>query len=104
MDQGSSVQAQVQPGELGMFNASMHARLQGKTSYLSLGYQQQKADGTALRGTNGFFNNKNLVLSAGKIFDHGWSVLLRGAIDRRAFNAQNFYTTFISDTANEKVN
>ena len=104
MDQGSSVQAQVQPGELGMFNTSMHARLQGKKSYLSLGYQQQKADGTALRGTNGFFNNKNLVLSAGKVFDHGWSVLLRGAIDRRTFNAQNFYTTFISDTANEKVN
>jgi vitamin B12 transporter len=28
---------------------------------------------------------------------------MRGAIDNRSFNAQNFYTTFGSDTANEKV-
>lgn len=104
MEEGNSITAQIQPGSMGMFNSSLRARLQGKSSYLSLGYQQQKADGPLLRGTNGFFNNRNIVLSAGKVFNHGWSVLVRGAMDRRAFNAQNFYTSFLSDTANEKVN
>lgn len=104
MDEGNSMQIQVQPGSMGMFNTSMRGRLQGKKSYLSVGYQQQKADGPMLRGTNGFFNNRNIVLTAGKAFNHGWSVLLRGAIDRRSFNAQNFYTSFLSDTANEIVN
>ncbi|MFN5422167.1 MAG: TonB-dependent receptor plug domain-containing protein [bacterium] len=104
MEEGHSLQAQIQPGSMGMLNTSMRARVQGKKSFFSLGYQQQKADGPVLRGTNGFFNNRNIVLSTGKVFNRGWSVLLRGAVDRRAFNAQNFYTSFLSDTANEKVN
>ena len=104
MEEGHSLQVQIQPGSMGMLNTSMRTRLQGKKTYFSLGYQQQKADGPELRGTTGFFNNRNIVLSTGRVFNHGWTVLLRGALDRRSFNAQNFYTSFISDTANEQVN
>jgi vitamin B12 transporter len=104
MEEGSSLQASVQPGSYGMFNTAALGRLQGKKSYVSLGYQQQKADGSPLRGTTGFFNNRVTVLSAGANLNKGWSILLRGAFDRRFFNAQNFYTPFVSDTANERVN
>lgn len=104
MEQGSTVQASVQPGSYGMLNASLLGRVQGKRSYVSMGYQQQKADGTPLRGTTGFFNNRVAVLSAGAHLNRGWSLMLRGALDRRFFNAQNFYTSFVSDTATERVN
>lgn len=104
MDQGSRLQASIQPGSYGMMNGSLMGRLQQKRSFVSLGYQQQKADGAPMRGTTGFFTNRVAVLTAGVQFSQGWSLLLRGAMDRRFFNAQNFYTSFVSDTATERVN
>lgn len=102
--EGSSVQAKISAGSYGMLDRSMHIRLQGNKNYLSFGYQKQKADGPQLRGTTGYFDNENLVLSVGRILNNKWTLMARGAIDNRSFNAQNFYTTFKSDTANEKVN
>lgn len=96
-------QVKLSAGSYGMFNKSAYVRFQEKRSYISAGYQQLKAEGPQLRGTTGYFNNSNFVLSVGRKFNQEWSMMLRGAIDNRSFNAQNFYTTFVSDTASEKV-
>lgn len=98
-----SAQIRLSGGSYGMFNRSAHIRLQEKNRYISLGYQQLKADGPPLRGTTGYFNNRALVLSIGRKLNEHWSMMIRGAIDKRDFNAQNFYTIFTSDTAKEKI-
>ncbi len=103
-NQKETGEVKISAGSYGMFNQSAYLRSQKKQGYISLGYQKMKADGPPLRGTTGYFNNSNLVLSMGKKFNERWSVMIRGAIDNRSFNAQNFYTAFTSDTANEKVN
>src|SRR5690606_21257037 len=38
-----------------------------------------------------------------QFFSERWKISLRSAYDRRDFSAQNFYTSFASDTASEKV-
>lgn len=101
---GIAYQAGIQAGSYDMRNAHAHARMQGEKSFLSLGYQRQNTEGMPLRGTRGFIDNNNLALTAGMRLKNEWTLMLRGALDRRYFNAQNFYTAFLSDTANERVN
>lgn len=101
--ENKQAQVKLSAGSYGMFNQSAYLRIQEKRSYISAGYQQFKADGPPLRGATGYFNNSNFILSIGRKFNQQWSMMIRGAIDNRSFNAQNFYTTFVSDTANEKV-
>ena len=103
INEKKQAQVKLSAGSYGMFNQSAYLRLQDKRQYISIGYQKLKAEGPQLRGTTGYFNNSNLVLSMGRKFNDQWSRISRGAIDSRSFNAQNFYTTFSSDTANEKV-
>ncbi len=67
------------------------------------GFLVNQATGYPQRGTTGFFDNKTISLSAGYQINDYWEVNLRTAFDRRDFSAQNFYTTFVSDTASEKV-
>lgn len=101
---GKSFQGLLQPGSYGMRNISGHLRLQGSNAFVSVGHQRQKTDGMPLRGTRGFVNNSNTILTLGKALKNDWTLLVRGAMDRRHFNAQNFYTAFLSDTASERVN
>ena len=98
------IEGKVVAGSYGLFNRSAFASIVRKSSYFSLGYQKQEATGIQGRGTTGFFENENTVLSFGHDFKNKWHLMLRAAIDNRYFNAQNFYTTFLSDTANERVN
>ena len=93
----------LQTGDYGLFNRSMFTSIARKGTYISLGYQKLKANGIPLRGTKGYFNNDNLVFSFAHQFKKDWHLMFRAANDTRDFNAQNFYTSFLSDTANENV-
>lgn len=70
---------------------------------LSIAAQQNKADGETLRGTTGYFNNAFYSANFNYAFESGWKLHVLHANDSRDFNAQNFYTTFKSDTASEIV-
>jgi iron complex outermembrane receptor protein len=74
--------------------------LKGKFTFSTL---RNKATGEQLRGTTGFFENSTTTISYARAFNQYWSLQVRLASDNRFFNAQNFYTPFLSDTANERV-
>ena len=67
------------------------------------GILQNVADGQQLRGSKGFFNLTTASLSAKQQLGQHGSVSYRFAYDNRNFNAQNFYTQLLSDTAIENV-
>jgi iron complex outermembrane receptor protein len=97
------LQAQVTTGQFGLRNAQTGFRIQREKTSVSGGLQQNVADGQTLRGTKGFFNLSTLSLSARHFFSNNWSAAYRGAYDDRTFNAQNFYTQLLSDSATEQV-
>lgn len=70
---------------------------------LSVSSQQNKADGENLRGTTGYYNNSFYAANFNYAFSSNWKLHILYANDNRDFNAQNFYTTFKSDTATEIV-
>jgi iron complex outermembrane receptor protein len=70
---------------------------------LSVSSQQNKADGENLRGTTGYYNNSFYAANFNYAFASNWKLHILYANDSRDFNAQNFYTTFKSDTATEIV-
>ncbi|MCX8019535.1 MAG: TonB-dependent receptor [Chitinophagaceae bacterium] len=92
-----------QAGEYELFNGdvSYHSQI-GKTSFAA-GLITNHAKGEPLRGTTGFFHNTTASASAGFSLKKDWRIHVRMAGDIRHFNAQNFYTTFFSDTAKENV-
>ena len=70
---------------------------------LSVSSQQNKSDGENLRGTTGYYNNSFYAANFNYAFASNWKLHILYANDSRDFNAQNFYTTFKSDTATEIV-
>jgi iron complex outermembrane receptor protein len=90
-------------GQHGLLNADAWWRMRGTKTSLSAGLVRQYSDGPPLRGTRGFFNNRSISLAIGHQFNERWKLSFRSAADLRDFNAQNFYTTFASDTAREQV-
>jgi vitamin B12 transporter len=95
--------ASITLGENNLFNAGAHLSYKKNNTAISGGFLSNNADGEPLRGTNGFFYLTSATLAVAQQLKNNWFVSMRGAIDNRSFNAQNFYTTFGSDTANEKV-
>jgi iron complex outermembrane receptor protein len=90
-------------GQFGLLNADAWWRMRGARTSVSAGLFRQHADGQQLRGTRGFFDNRSVSVALGHQFNERWRMSFRTAADLRDFNAQNFYTTFASDTAREKV-
>ena len=97
------LQAGVEAGEMGLVNSQAWWRMRTEKSSFSAGFFSQNATGPRLRGTTGYFHNNAGKIGFSHAFDAGTRVSLRSAFDSRDFNAQNFYTTFLSDTAKEKV-
>jgi iron complex outermembrane receptor protein len=98
-----SMDATVTGGDYGLFGLNAGAHLAGNNKGLSIGILHNQADGVQQRGTKGFFNLTTASISGqttlGKHFNLNW----RSAYDDRNFSAQNFYTSFASDTATETV-
>lgn len=94
---------QATGGEYGLWSINAGGTWQKKHTVISGGILSNNADGQQQRGTMGYFNNNTLSLSAGHYFNENLHISARSSYDNRDFSAQNFYTTFKSDTANETV-
>lgn len=99
----SVLSAQASAGEYGFTNINAGGYYQTDKLRVSGGLLSNNANGVMQRGTRGFFHNTSASLSASYNFTDNWSLSYRAAYNRNHFAAQNFYTTFLSDTAREKV-
>lgn len=95
--------AQVKGGEYGLFSTLLSAHTAGKTYSATAGILTNHATGIPMRGINGYAKNETFTASFAHQINSSWKLALRAAYDKRDFAAQNFYTTFLSDTAKEKV-
>ncbi|MFY7965537.1 MAG: TonB-dependent receptor plug domain-containing protein [Chitinophagaceae bacterium] len=99
----NQLQAQTTLGEYGLFNMQIGGLYsKGKHTFAG-GLSTNQTYGQPQRGTDGFVHNTTGSLSYSNKLNDNWSLMLRTAYDDRHFAAQNFYTTFKSDTAFEKV-
>lgn len=77
-------------------------RTNGKTA-ISTGINAIITKGQLQRGIRGFVKSATASISISHYFNDNWQLSLRTSLDQRKFAAQNFYTTFVSDTAQETV-
>jgi len=98
-----SLSGQIASGQYGLFNANAGGFYQTEKMTIDAGVLTNNASGQPQRGTDGFFHNTTLSAGVNQLLGKGWSAALRVSYDSRKFAAQNFYTTFLSDTAQEKV-
>ncbi len=96
-----SVQANA--GQFGLWGIQAGSYYQKKYTAIAGGILSNQADGQQQRGTTGFYNNQTVSISISHAFKNNWRIAFRSAYDKRDFSAQNYYTTFKSDTAKEKV-
>lgn len=90
-------------GEYGLWNADAGIVFSKDKLTIAGGLLHNQADGVQQRGTTGFFNNTTASASANYHLNSKWNIAYRFAYDDRDFAAQNYYTTFLSDTAKEQV-
>lgn len=100
-----TVHLQAQAGEYNLARLSAGIHQNTSNSRWSLSGQQVQSTGQPLRsvGDKGYFYNQQLSTALSLKLSERYSFQWRGSWDRRDFAAQNFYTTFSSDTAREKV-
>jgi iron complex outermembrane receptor protein len=103
-DKATTATAALAAGEYGFINGSLGMHTTGPKINASVGAYTNNATGQFLRGTNrGYFHNHTLSGSIAFRLKNDWQLSVRTGFDSRDFAAQNFYTTFLSDTATEKV-
>lgn len=91
-------------GEFGLINANAGFNATGPKMNAAVGLLSNNSSGQPLRGTNrGYLYNQTISSSVAWALQNNWQLSLRSSYDSRDFAAQNFYTTFKSDTATEKV-
>ena len=100
---GHKINAQLTAGDYGLFNAQAGAFIHQKNTTASVGVTTNNTKGQQLRGTKGYFNLTTISASVKQALSENTSIAYRFGYDDRDFNAQNFYTTFLSDTATESV-
>ena len=96
-------QAQVMAGEYGLFNTQAGGYMKSGNTAIAGGLLMNHATGQPQRGTKGFLDVSTASLSISQKLNDSWQVAWRSAYDDRSFSAQNYYTTFASDTAEERV-
>ena len=98
------MKARVLTGEYGLLNGDVYTSYKNEKTAIAAGLLSNNAKGQPLRGTDGFFHLTTANLSFSQKLNKELLLNFRTAADFRNFNAQNYYTTFASDTAREKVN
>jgi vitamin B12 transporter len=97
-------QVKATAGEYNFYAADAGLMMTGKKANGSIGVLSNNTTGQLLRGNNrGYLNNHTISGSITFKLPKSWQLSLRSSYDSRDFAAQNFYTTFGSDTATEKV-
>ncbi|HSC55221.1 MAG TPA: TonB-dependent receptor [Phnomibacter sp.] len=99
----NQLQAQAGMGEYGFWNVQAGGMLKTEKGVLAAGVQTNQADGQPQRGIDGYLNLTTASASYRHNINNNWHIAARTAYDYRDFAAQNFYTTFASDTAVERV-
>lgn len=97
------LQGQVSGGEYDLLTANAGGFYQAGNTAVSGGWLSNNTDGQLQRGTRGYVHANTASLSFNQFLGERWQLAVRGAYDNRDFSAQNFYTTFLSDTAREEV-
>jgi vitamin B12 transporter len=97
------VQAQATGGEYKLANGNVGGFYQHNNTAVGGGWLSNNTDGQLQRGTRGFVYANTASLSVSHYFNDKWQLAVRSSYDTRRFSAQNFYTTFTSDTAKENV-
>lgn len=95
--------AQITGGEYDFLNLNVGGFYDNGTTSVAAGLLTNSTSGQAQRGIRGFVHNNTASASINHLFGKKWEAKFRAAYDDRDFAAQNFYTTFISDTAKEQV-
>jgi vitamin B12 transporter len=95
--------AQVTGGEYNFWNVNVGGFYDNGKTAVAAGLLTNNTSGQPQRGTRGFVHNYTASLSLAHRFSEHWEVKMRTAYDSRHFAAQNFYTPYTSDTAEEKV-
>lgn len=91
-------------GQYNLINANAGVRFTGEKVNAAIGVLSNNTSGQLLRGNNrGYLHNHTISSSLAFALKNNWQLSLRNSYDTRDFSAQNFYTTFTSDTATEKV-
>jgi len=103
LSKATNVQVQGAAGEYALYNLNAGLGISTERSGLNVGGLINSSSGQLQRGTRGYFHNKTASLSISQFFNEQWHLALRGSWDDRDFAAQNFYTTFVSDTSKERV-
>lgn len=99
----SQLGAAFYAGEFGLINARAGGYYQRRKLQVGGGILTNHSGGVPLRGMDGYFHNTTASVSASYQANNHINVAYRLAADHRDFAAQNFYTTFLSDTASERV-
>jgi iron complex outermembrane receptor protein len=99
----NNLQAQAAGGEYGLLTAQAGGNWRTAKGVAAGGLLTNHATGQPQRGTRGFFDITTASFSYKHQLNNQWSLAGRTAYDYRRFSAQNFYTTFTSDTATERV-
>ncbi len=98
-----SATGQVAAGSYGTLTANAGGFYSNGQTAVSLGYLTNNASGQPQRGLNGYLHNNTVSASVSHNFSPAFNLSFRSSFDRRDFAAQNYYTTFLSDTATEVV-
>ncbi|MGE5521451.1 MAG: TonB-dependent receptor plug domain-containing protein, partial [Candidatus Dadabacteria bacterium] len=99
----SEASAQLTAGEYGLWSLNAGGFTTNGTTSISAGVLSNNTEGQQQRGTKGFIHTNTASVSIGHTFTPHLNLAVRSSYDDRNFAAQNFYTTFLSDTAREKV-
>ena len=94
---------QIAVGSYGTITANAGAFFQTKNTAIDAGFLTNHTTGQLQRGIDGFVHATTASIGISHSFSPYLKLSVRTAFDTRHFAAQNFYTTFLSDTATEKV-
>lgn len=97
-------QVNLSGGQYQMLHADAGAQYTNHNTNGSLAVLSNNTSGQLLRGANrGYLYNNTISASFAWKLPKNWQLSLRSSFDSRDFAAQNYYTTYVSDTATEKV-
>ena len=103
--QKNNLQAHAQVGVGGYDLLTTHAGgfYKNKIMAVDAGLLTNHTKGVQQRGIRGYNNNSTASVGLNIHATKNWTIGYRAVYDNRDFAAQNFYTTSIADTAQEKV-
>ncbi|MFZ9694355.1 MAG: TonB-dependent receptor plug domain-containing protein [Chitinophagaceae bacterium] len=90
-------------GENQLRNLQARWFVQKNKHRFSISGTSRNSRGVEQRGIRSYFYLNTLQSSWQYQFINGWNIRMRAAVDVRRFAAQNFYTSFLSDTATQRV-